>query len=76
MKNMIWAVRLLPVIMILIFTVSCRKEKNAKCTERINEDCMCLSVWDPVCGCNDKTYSNAGCAGCSGIEEFTEGECE
>lgn len=32
--------------------------------------------WDPVCGCNDKTYQNAEWAECHGIDDYSDGECE
>jgi hypothetical protein len=31
--------------------------------------------YDPVCGCNNKTYGNACAAECSGIKKYTKGEC-
>jgi hypothetical protein len=32
--------------------------------------------YDPVCGCNKKTYSNSCVAECHGIKEYTKGECK
>ncbi len=52
---------------------ACNPSKN--CVEHQNPDCMCTMQYDPVCGCNNKTYSNACAAGCAGIKTFTKGEC-
>lgn len=38
-------------------------------------DCNCLDVWDPVCGSNGVTYSNACYAECDGVLNYTEGSC-
>lgn len=38
-------------------------------------DCNCLDVWDPVCGSNGVTYSNACYAECDGVTDYTEGTC-
>jgi hypothetical protein len=46
-----------------------------KCVEKVNPDCMCTMQYDPVCGCNNKTYGNACEAECHGIKEYTKGEC-
>lgn len=53
-------------------TKGCKKED---CTEKVKEDCMCTMQYDPVCGCNQKTYSNACSAQCHGITKFVKGEC-
>ena len=51
---------------------SCNKED---CTEKVKEDCVCTMQYDPVCGCNNKTYSNACTAQCHGITKYVKGEC-
>jgi len=53
----------------------------ALCPECINEDQIdegftCIEIWEPVCGCNDVTYSNDCYAFYNGVTEWTDGECE
>ncbi|MEL7531499.1 MAG: protease inhibitor Kazal-type [Bacteroidota bacterium] len=35
----------------------------------------CIDLYEPVCGCNDKTYRNACEAECKGIQTYSYGQC-
>lgn len=39
------------------------------------ESCICPLFFDPVCGCDNHTYSNACFASCE-VRSFTPGACE
>ncbi len=39
------------------------------------KNCLCVKMYMPVCGKDQKTYGNACEAECRGIE-FTQGSCE
>jgi hypothetical protein len=39
------------------------------------ESCICPLFFDPVCGCDGQTYSNACFASCE-VRSFTPGACE
>jgi len=57
---------------VLLFA-SCSKDS---CKEQVEEDCICTMIYDPVCGCNDQTYGSPCVAECSGISDYTKGECK
>ena len=42
---------------------------------KINLNAICITIYDPVCGCNDVTYSNSCVAERAGVTSFTNEEC-
>jgi len=52
------------------------QEQEEECVEQIKPDCVCTMEYDPVCGCNAKTFGNACTAECHGITKYTKGECD
>ena len=56
----------------LVLFVGCTKQG---CSQKADGNCICTADYNPVCGCNDVTYSNACTAECNGIENYTSGEC-
>ena len=53
-------------------TTACQKD----CEEQTNRGGVCTADFTPVCGCNNKTYSNVCNAENVGITTYTQGTCK
>ncbi len=66
-------------IFIVFAFIGCKTKKSTStatpCVENTNESCVCIDMYDPVCGCNNKTYSNSCYAECSGVT-YVKGACK
>ena len=65
-------------ILLLNLCLACKKEKqDIDCIvlQKIELNIACIEIYQPVCGCDNKTYSNSCYAGINGIVRWTEGAC-
>ncbi len=62
-------------LLLLPNLVGCKSSQSVACQEVAKENCMCTKQYDPVCGCNQKTYGNSCEAECNGITNYTKGPC-
>lgn len=51
-----------------------KKWNGKKCIKKTGDE-VCITLFDPVCGCDGMTYSNSCNANQNGIKKFTSGEC-
>jgi|TARA_B110000046_G_C12946117_1_gene378058 hypothetical protein len=75
-------------ILICLSAISCSKAENncvanpvassGNCIDStlIVPNVMCITLWEPVCGCDGVTYSNScNATAFAGVTTYVEGEC-
>ena len=62
-------------IISLTIVLGCASDQDSCQVLETRKDVACVEIYAPVCGCNNRTYSNSCEAEAWGIDDYSQGEC-
>tara|TARA_B100001063_G_C16769772_1_gene560882 strand:- start:2299 stop:2523 length:225 start_codon:yes stop_codon:yes gene_type:complete len=71
-------IRILGCLLLITISYACKKNQDSDCinSKKIDLAKACIEIYQPVCGCDQKTYSNYCFAEINGLNSWTEGACK